>query len=103
MNQDSAGLKFILSTDQEMTSARNAINAHAQYSFGSNELLLPNLNAFSQCILSVYFTSNASCFQSVCNIVPPTDSSHPHCARHTHFLRESHHGQWSEVISRSYS
>jgi hypothetical protein len=56
MNQDSAGFEFILSTDQEMTSARNVINAHKQYAFRSNELLLPNLNALSQCTLSVYFT-----------------------------------------------
>jgi hypothetical protein len=56
MNQDSAGLKFTLSTVKEMMSARNAINEHAKYSFGSNELLPPNLNAFAQPTQSVYFT-----------------------------------------------
>jgi len=56
MNQDSADLEFILSTEQEMTSTRNAINVHAQYAFESKELLLPNLSVFSQCTLSEYFT-----------------------------------------------
>jgi len=90
INQDSAGLKFILYTDQEMTSARNGINAHAQYSFGSNELLLPNLNAFAQCTLSVHFTWNASCFQSVCSSSPSYWQQSP-ALRHTQLLSCRNH------------
>jgi len=38
----------LLSTDQEMMPARNAIDAHAQDFVVNEELLLPTLSAFAQ-------------------------------------------------------
>jgi hypothetical protein len=48
-----------MSTDQEMISARNAIDAHAQYFVVNNEFLVPNLKTLALCTLSLYVTSNS--------------------------------------------
>jgi hypothetical protein len=48
----------LLSTDQEMVLARNAINAHAQYVTVRDELLLI-LKVIVQCTLPVHATQNA--------------------------------------------
>jgi len=48
----------VLSTDQGMTHARNAKDAHASDFEVNGELLLPILKAVAQCTHSLHFTWN---------------------------------------------
>jgi hypothetical protein len=57
--------KCVLSTDLEMIPVRNVMHAHAQNFVVNQELLLPMLKTFGQCIRSLHATRNALCFHSV--------------------------------------
>jgi hypothetical protein len=50
---------MILSTDQEIIPARNAVYAHAQDFVGNKELLLPILIAVAQYACSLQATQNS--------------------------------------------
>jgi hypothetical protein len=49
----------VLFTDQEIISAKNAIDTHAQDLVVNDELLLPILKAIAQCTRSLYATRYA--------------------------------------------
>ena len=55
----------VLSTDQEMIHASNAIDVHAQHFVVNEKMLLPILKAFAQYTRSLHATRIAGCFQSV--------------------------------------
>ena len=57
--------RHLLSTDQEMIPARNAVDARVSNFVLNDELLLSLLKAFAQCTRWLHATRNAWCFQSV--------------------------------------
>jgi hypothetical protein len=56
----------LLSTDQEMSPARNAYEAHAQYFLANDEHLLPMLKTLAQYTCWIHATRNDGCFQPAC-------------------------------------
>lgn len=57
--------KTILSSDQMVTAARNATDAHAPDFVANGNLILLTLKVLAQCTRSLHATQKASCFHSV--------------------------------------
>jgi hypothetical protein len=86
----------VLSTDQKMIPARNAIDAHAHSALTHYTLLetLDVLSLFAVVELSVSPTNGSP-------VVSCIASSSPHRARHAHSLQRSPHCLWSVDLGNS--